>query len=401
MRFPFAGAKAHFSMPTRFVSSGRIAACGLAFAALAGAALAQGAPPAPMVGVANPLQQRVQLWDEYTGRFEAFEQVEVRARVSGYVDQIHFKDGQMVKRGDLLFTIDPRPFQLALEASRAEIARAKAQVQLAETEVERAEGLIRNQTITARDVDQRRSTLAVQRASLLAAEANTKVAELNVEWTQVRAPIDGRISDKRIDVGNLIAGGQSGATLLTTIVRLDPIHFEFDASEADYIRYTRLYASGDRPSGRDTQNPVQVRLSDETEWKRTGKMDFIDNRLNARSGTIRGRAVFENPDQLLTPGTFGRMRLWGGDADVLLVPDAAIVSDQARKVVLVVGPENKAIPKVVELGPMANGLRVVRTGLAKEDRVVIGGLANPMVRPGVVINPQPAEIKAAEAKPVK
>ncbi|MCA1998996.1 MAG: efflux RND transporter periplasmic adaptor subunit [Hyphomicrobiales bacterium] len=362
--------------------------------ATAPAALAQGTPPAPVVGAAQPLQQRVQLWDEYTGRFVPFEQVEVRARVSGYVDKIHFRDGQIVKRGDLLFTIDPRPFQLALEAARAEVARAQAQVQLAENEVERAEGLIRNQTITARDVDQRRSTLAVQRAVLLAAEANAKTAELNVEWTEVRAPIDGRISDKRIDVGNLIAGGQAGATLLTTIVRLDPIHFEFDASEADFLRYSRLSASGDRPSGRNTANPVQVRLSDEKDWKRTGKMDFVDNRINARSGTIRGRAVFDNADQLLTPGTFGRMRLWGGDADVLLVPDAAIVSDQARKVVLVVGPENKVVPKVVTLGPIANGLRVIREGLTAQDRVIITGIANPMVRPGAVVNPQPAEIKA-------
>jgi RND family efflux transporter MFP subunit len=362
--------------------------------ATATAALAQGAPPAPVVGAAQPLQQRVQLWDEYTGRFVPFEQVEVRARVSGYVDKIHFRDGQIVKRGDLLFTIDPRPFQLALEAARAEVARAQAQVQLAENEVERAEGLIRNQTITVRDVDQRRSTLAVQRAVQLAAEANAKTAELNVEWTEVRAPIDGRISDKRIDVGNLIAGGQAGATLLTTIVRLDPIHFEFDASEADFLRYSRLSASGDRPSGRNTANPVQVRLSDEKDWKRTGKMDFVDNRINARSGTIRGRAVFDNADQLLAPGTFGRMRLWGGDADVLLVPDAAIVSDQARKVVLVVGPENKVVPKVVTPGPIAHGLRVIREGLTAQDRVIITGIANPMVRPGAVVNPQPAEIKA-------
>ncbi|MGL5114791.1 MAG: efflux RND transporter periplasmic adaptor subunit, partial [Beijerinckiaceae bacterium] len=358
---------------------------------LSGAAMAQGAPPAPQVTVATPLSQRVAQWDEYTGRFEAFEQVELRARVSGYIDEVHFRDGQLVKKGDLLFTIDPRPFELAVEAARADVARARAQVQLTENDVERAEGLVRNQTITARDVDQRRANLAVARAQLLSAEVAGRSAALNLDWSKVRAPIAGRISDKRVDVGNLISGGQQGATLLTTVVSQDPIHFIFDASEADYLRYTRLLASGERPSGRDNPNPVQVRLADETEWKRTGKMDFVDNVLNARSGTIRGRAVFDNQDTLLTPGTFGRMRLWGGDADVLLIPDSAVVSDQARKIVLAVGPDNKLVPKVVALGPMSDGLRIVRDGLSKDDRIVINGLANPFVRPGSTVAPQPGE----------
>jgi RND family efflux transporter MFP subunit len=368
-----------------------------AFVGSGGMAAAQGAPPAPAVTVAQPLARTISNWDEYTGRFEAVAQVEVRPRVSGFIDLVHFRDGQMVKKGDLLFTIDPRPYQLASEAARAEIARARAQVQLAESDFDRAESLSRNQTITARDVDQRRSSLAVARAALLVAEANLKTQELNVEWTQVRAPIDGRISDKRIDAGNLVAGGQGGnATLLTTIVALDPIHFLFDASEADYLRYSRLFQSGARPSGRDTPNPVQVKLSDETAWNRQGQMDFVDNQLNRRSGTIRGRAVFANADQFLTPGTFGRMRLWAGDAEALLIPDAAIVSDQARKIVLALGPDNKLVPKVVTLGPMADGLRVIREGLAKTDRVVINGLANPFVRPGAVVNPQAGEITIAQ-----
>ncbi len=357
-------------------------------------ALAQGGPPQAMpVQVATPIARKITLWDEYTGRFEAIEQVEVRARVSGFIEQIHFRDGQMVKKGDLLFTIDRRPYQLAAEAAQAEVARAKAQVQLAENEVERAEGLTRNQTITARDLDQRRANLSSARASQAAAEANLKSAELNLEWSQVRAPIDGRISDKRVDIGNLIAGGQAGATLLTTIVKLDPIHFVFDASESDYIRYTRLAAAGQRPSGRETANPVAVRLADETVWARTGKMDFIDNAINARSGTIRGRAIFDNKDMFLAPGTFGRMRLFGGEADALLVPDAVIVSDQTRKIVLVVGGDNKIQPRPVTLGPIVEGLRVVRDGLKPDDRVVISGLANPMIRPGVTIQPMPGEIK--------
>jgi RND family efflux transporter MFP subunit len=371
----------------------------LAFGILAEAAPAWaqqgGPPPAPPVQTANPIARKITQFDEYTGRFEAIEQVEVRARVSGFIDHIHFRDGQMVKKGDLLFSIDPRPYQLAAEAARAEVARARAQVLLGENEVERAEGLTRNQTITARDLDQRRANLSSAKAGQAAAEANLKAAELNLDWSQVRAPIDGRISDKRVDVGNLIAGGQAGATLLTTIVKLDPIHFVFDASESDYIRYARLGASGERPSSRTTSNPVAVRLADEKAWTRTGRMDFIDNAINARSGTIRGRAIFDNKDMFLAPGTFGRLRLYGGEIDALLIPDTVVVSDQTRKIVLVVGPDNKLQPRPVELGAIVDGLRVIRAGLKPDDRVMLTGHANPMIRPGVTVTPVPGEIKPA------
>ena len=352
---------------------------GLSLAPLA--SRAQGAPPAPPVTVAAPLAQKVTQWDEYTGRFEAVERVDLRPRVSGYIEQVHFRDGQVVKKGDLLFTIDQRAYEIALESARADVARA--------------EGLIRNQNITGRDLDQRQANLSVARAQQAAAEAAVKTAALNLEWTQVRAPINGRISDKRVDVGNLVAGGQT-ATVLTTIVQNDPINFVFDASEADYIRYARLTKSGQRPSNRDSNGaiPVQVRLGDETEWKRQGKLDFVDNELNGRSGTIRGRALFENSDQFLTPGSFGRLRLWGGDVDAMLVPDSAIVADQARKVVLTVGPENKVVPKIVTLGGLADGLRVIRDGLKGDEKVIIGGLANPFVRPGAPVTPVPGEIKA-------
>lgn len=207
----------------------------------------------------------------------------------------------------------------------------------------------------------------------------------------MRAPLSGRLSNRRVDPGNLIAGGQSGATLLTTIVAVDPINFTFDASEADYLRYTRLQ------NLREPGTPVRVRLSDERNWNRTGKIDFIDNALNARSGTIRGRAVFANADGMLTPGTFGRLRLFAGEADALLVPDSVIVSDQASKIVLTVGPDNKVVPKPVQLGQISDGLRVVSKGLAPGDKVIVNGLANPMVRPGVAVTPQPTEIKAAAA----
>lgn len=385
-------------MPNRLAKGLARAAWLSALILTSAAALAQGAPPAPPVQVSTPLAKRVTNWDEFTGRFEASEQVEVRARVSGFLDALHFRDGQLVKKGDLLFTIDQRPYQLSVDAARAEVARAKAQVELTQSEVERAEALTQNRTITARDIDQRRANLNSAIGSLQGAEANLKTSELNLEWTQVRAPLAGRISNRRVDPGNLIAGGQSGATLLTTIVASDPIYFTFDASEADYLRYSRLAAEKQRASSRDNATPTQVRLADEREWKRQGRMDFVDNALNARSGTIRGRAVFDNKDEFLTPGTFGRLRLFAGETDALLVPDTVIVSDQANKIVLTVGADNKVVPKPVTLGAISEGLRVVTGGLTPQDKVIIGGLANPMVRPGATVTPQPGEIKVAAAK---
>ncbi|WP_449255525.1 efflux RND transporter periplasmic adaptor subunit, partial [Bosea sp. (in: a-proteobacteria)] len=245
---------------------------GLALAAIAAStglpaseAAAQGAPPAPPVQIAPPLAKRITNWDEYTGRFEASDQVEVRARVSGFIENVHFRDGSLIQKGDLLFTIDQRPYKLAVDVARADVARAKAQVELAQNEVERAEGLTQNRTITARDVDQRRANLNSAIGTLQGAEANLKNAELNLEWTEVRAPLSGRISNRRVDPGNLIAGGQSGATLLTTIVAVDPIYFTFDVSEADYLRYARIANVRDSAS-RNTGTPVQVRLADEPEW---------------------------------------------------------------------------------------------------------------------------------------
>ncbi|TAJ30219.1 efflux RND transporter periplasmic adaptor subunit [Bosea sp. (in: a-proteobacteria)] len=355
---------------------------------------AQGAPPAPPVQVANPLAKRVANWDEYTGRFEASEQVEVRARVSGFIDSVHFRDGALVKKGDLLFTIDQRPYKLAVDVARADVARAKAQVELSQNEVERAEGLTQNRTITARDVDQRRANLNSAIGTQQGAEANLKNAELNLEWTEVRAPISGRISNRRVDPGNLISGGQSGATLLTTIVAVDPIYFTFDVSEADYLRYARM-ANLREGASKDTGTQVEVKLADEAKWDRRGRVNFLDNALNARSATIRGRAVFENKDQFLTPGVFGRLRFYAGESDALLVPDTAISSDQANKVVLTVGPENKVVPKTIVLGPLSEGLRIVRSGLTTEDKVIVGGGANPMVRPGVAVTPHPGQIKVA------
>ncbi|WP_439614022.1 efflux RND transporter periplasmic adaptor subunit [Reyranella sp.] len=376
------------------VSRRLVALAGLSLLSLSTAALAQGGPPAMPVGVSEPVAKRVTQWDEYSGRFEAVASVEVRARVSGFIDKIDFRDGQIVKIGDPLFTIDKRPYEIAVDVADADVARNKAQVDLAELQVNRGASLIASRTITEAEQDSRKSTLAVARAQLKSAEAALRNAQLNLEWTNVTAPIAGRISDRKVDAGNLISGGQSGATLLATIVTLDPIRFVFDISEADHLRYSRLILSGALASSRDGANPVRIRLSDETEWKRTGKVDFVDNAMTARSGTIRVRALVDNKDQLLTPGIFGRLQLFGGEYDALLIPDSAIISDQARKIVFVVGPGDVVQAKPVTLGTLVDGLRVIRSGLAPTDKVVLDGLANPMVRPGAKVVPQKAEITA-------
>lgn len=337
-------------------------------------------PPIPGVTVAHPLAETVPHWDEYTGRFVAVQRVEVRPRVSGAVEKIHFTDGQIVNAGDPLFTIDPRPYQIAVESARADVARMQAQTSMLSKDVVRGESLVGGGAITRRDMDQRRGGSDSARAQLLGAEASLRNAELNLEWTQVRAPISGRVSDRRIDIGNLV---QAGVTLLTTIVTLDPIHFEFDVSESDFLHYARGGVGREKAG----QTPAYVRLADETDWKRKGTIDFLDNQLNVRSGTIRARATLPNKDLFLTPGAFGRVRLNGGDMAALLVPDASIASDQTSKIVLVVTPDHKVVARPVALGPLHKGLRVVLSGLEPSDLVIIAGLANPLVRPGASVAP--------------
>jgi membrane fusion protein, multidrug efflux system len=340
----------------------------------------EGAIPVPSVTVAHPLAETVPRWDEFTGRFAAVQRVELRPRVSGAIEKIHFTDGQIVKAGDLLFTIDPRPYQIAVDSARAEVARMQAQTAMLSKDTARGESLVGGGAITRRDLDQRRGGSDSARAQLLGAEASLHNAELNLEWTQVRAPIGGRVSDRRIDIGNLV---QAGTTLLTTIVKLDPIHFEFDVSEADFLHYARTGAGRQKAS----QTAAFVRLADENDWKRSGMIDFVDNQLNARSGTIRVRALLDNKDFFLTPGAFGRVRVNAGNLSALLVPDAAIVSDQTSKIVYVVTPDQKVATKPVTLGPLHKGLRVVTSGLEPGDLVITAGLANPMVRPGATVAP--------------
>jgi RND family efflux transporter MFP subunit len=355
---------------------------------------ATAAPPAPSVTVARPVQQLITEWDEYTGRFAAVETVEVRARVSGFVDSIHFKEGQKVNRGDLLFIIDRRPYEIAVEQAKADVERAKAKLEIASLDVQRATPLVRSQSLTEREFDTRKSTERDAAGQVGSAEAALKQAQLNLEWTEVRAPTTGLISDRRVDAGNLITGGPSGATLLTVIVSTDPIHFVFDGSEADFLRYLRLAAAGARPSSRYVQNPVSVRLADETDYTHRGRMDFVDNAVNAKTGTIRGRAVFENEDGLLTPGFFGRLRLFGGEHEALLVPDSAIASDQSRKIVFTVAADGTVGTKLVELGPIVEGLRVIRSGLAATDRIVIEGVQR--ARPGGKVVPEDGKIEPSQ-----
>jgi RND family efflux transporter MFP subunit len=356
----------------------------------------QAASPPP-VTVAQPLSKPITEWDEYTGRFEAVQAVDVRARVSGYLTQIAFKDGQIVKAGDLLFVIDPRPYQAALDEAKATLARAQTQQELANVDLDRVARLLPSRAVSQQDYDTRLQKKKDADAAVLGAEASVRSSELDLSFTQIVSPIGGRVSAKNIDVGNLVTGGNSGsATLLTTVVSLNPIRFTFDASEAAYLRYNRLAQNGQRASSRDVANPVYVRLADETEWKRRGKMDFVDNQVNAKTGTIRGRAIFSNDDLFLTPGVFGRLRLLSQpEHSALLVPDSAILSDQSRKVVVLVSPDGMAEFKPVVLGPIVDGLRVVREGLTPEDRLVIEGLQR--VRPGAKVDPKDGRIQSLTA----
>lgn len=324
--------------------------------------------PLPTVTVSQPIQRSIVEWDDYVGRFEASQAVEIRPRVSGALTGIHFKDGQIVRKGQLLFTIDPRPFAASLAEARARVASAATALSLAHADLARANRLIADQAVSAEEVDSLRARVQSAEAALAAARAQAQARRLDVEFTQVRAPITGRVSDRRADIGNLVSGDSAAnATVLTTVNALDPIYFSFDGSEALYLKQRRQKDGSDR---------VEIRLQDESGYRWKGKVDFTDNTLDNGSGTIRGRAVVHNADYFLTPGMFGNMRLAAGGAHrALLVPDAAVVSDQARKVVYVVtGRDGSVEARPVEAGPLINGLRVIRSGLKPKDRVVISGM---------------------------
>lgn len=333
--------------------------------------------PLPTVTVSLPVEKSIVEWDDYVGRFEASQAVEIRPRVSGALVAIHFKDGQIVHKGQLLFTIDPRPFAATLAEARARVASAATALTLARADLARANRLIADQAVSAEEVDSLKARVQSAEAAVAAARAQVQARRLDVEFTQVRAPITGRVSDRRVDIGNLVSGDSAAnATVLTTVNALDPIYFAFDGSEALYLKQRRQTAGSDQ---------VEIRLQDEADYKWKGKVDFTDNALNNGAGTIRGRAVLHNADYFLTPGMFGNMRLAAGGAHrALLVPDAAVVTDQARKIVYVVkGRDGSVEARPVEAGALVGGLRVIRSGLQPQDRVVISGVQYAATAPKV------------------
>lgn len=347
----------------------------------------------PEVTVATPLVKKVQEWDEYTGRFEAVEYVELRARVSGYLDGIHFRDGEMVQKGQLMFTIDPRPYEIAIDQAQGALDKARAQATLAGLEADRAAKLVGNSVVSRSTFDQRQQEKESADADVAEAQARLEQAKLDLTFTKISAPVAGRTSNRRVDVGNLVMGDLDASTALTTIVTLNPIYFVFDSSEADYLRYQQLARAGERQSSRDAPNPVYVRLTDEAGWPHQGHMDFVDNVVDRSTGTIRGRAIFENSDLQLTPGVFGRLRIVGsGEYDAIMVPDEAIMSDQSDKIVYVIGDDGTVAVRKLQLGPVIDGLRVVRSGLDPKERVVINGLMR--ARPGGKVTPTDGRIEA-------
>lgn len=343
-------------------------------------------PPPPEVNVATPTIRTITDWDEYTGQFDAVEGVEVRARVSGYLVRSHFREGTLVRRGQLLFTIDPRPFQAQVARAEADLQAALTRRDLAQADLGRAEFLLKEEAISKEEFDSRTQARRETIAAVAAAEATLQQAKLDLGFTRVTAPISGRVGAREVTSGNLVSGSGGQATLLTTIFALDPIEFIFTADEAAYLKYRRQAREGTRPSSRDIANPVMLRLQDEEEFVHSGRMSFVDNAIDTQTGTVEGRALFDNPDGLFIPGMFGRLRLLGsGEYEAMLVPDDAILSDQSDKIVLIVDEENVVRPRTVELGQVLDdGMRVIASGIERTDRVIVGGLMR--ARPGVNVS---------------
>ena len=353
--------------------------------ATTGLALAQGTPPAPpSVTVAKPVVKDIIERTDFIGRFEAVDQVDIRARVSGYIDKIHFEDGTLVKAGDLLFTIDPRPYRNALEQAQATVTSSQVRLEFAQSDLDRAEQLRRTGNVSDQVFDQRRQAFLTGKAELDRAQAALRQAQLDVEFTAVKSPLTGRLSRRLVSEGNLVNANE---TILTNVLTLDPIQFYFDVDERSYLAYSRQTQGGTRTSSNGSANEVLLTLTDERLGQRKGQLDFVDNRLDAASGTIRARAIFANKDLFLTPGLFGRVTIGASDPySAVLLPDEAIGSDQDRRVAYVLGENNVVSLRPVRVGPRIDGYRVIREGLKGDETVVVNGLVR--VRPGAPITPQ-------------
>ena len=358
---------------------------------------AQTAPqtPAPQVSVANALARDVTEWDEFTGRLEAVESVEVRPRVTGYIESVNFAEGSTVNKGDLLFVIDPRPYRAELSKAEAELARAVARAELAVSDEARSEKLLDIKAVSREEYDSRVNGSREAKADVAAARAAVDSAKLNLEFTRITAPISGRVSKAVVTSGNLVTGGSNAATLLTTVVSLDPMYVTFEGDEQIYLKYAELSRRGERSSSRDAANPVLMGLANENGYPHHGAMVFVDNQVDPRTGTIRARASFENKDGYLTPGLFARVKLLGHNSyRAVLVDDRAIGTDQSQKFVYVIDAENKVTYRPVKVGRLDDGLRIVQQGLQPGETVVVNGLQR--VRPGVVVAPERVAMDARE-----
>jgi RND family efflux transporter MFP subunit len=371
---------------TRLLSVSTMAVVIAAILAACGKTEAQnaGGPPPPQVTVAQVLAKEINEWDELSGRVEATDFVEIRPRVNGYLTSVNFQAGSMVKKGDLLFAIDARPFKAEAARADADLRRAETARELAKSEVQRAEKLVAVKAISQQEFDQRVAAVREAESQAKSAQAALNAANLNVEYAAIRAPISGRVSRAEITVGNLVSAGQ---TMLTTVASQDPVHVYFDVDEQQYLKYVSLARTGERPSSRDKRNAISMGLANEDGFPHQGYVDFVDNRLDTRTGTMRGRAVFDNKQGRFTPGLFAKLKLVGsGTYNAMLINERAVGTDQSKKFVLVVDKENKATYRPVKLGPMVDGLRVVREGLQAGETIIVNGLQR--VRPGMVVNPQ-------------
>lgn len=358
----------------------------------------QAPPPPPLVTVAQVLEKKVKEWDEFTGRMQAVETVEIRPRVSGYIDKVAFTEGSQVKRGELLFVIDPRPYKAEYDRAAADVKRYKTALDLGRIELVRVQRLKDSGAVSEEELDERKSAVAQGEANVAGAEAALETASLNLGFTRVTSPIDGRVSRAEVTRGNLVTGGGNGGTLLSSVVSLDPIYLYFDGDEQTYLRYTQMARSGERPSSRNAPNPVQVGLANEEGFPHAGTMDFVDNQLNPQTGTIRARAVLPNKDGFFTPGLFARVQLLGsGEHQAILIEDRAVNTDQSQKYVLLLGANNQIEYRAVKLGRIIDGLRVVNQGLRPGDVIVVNGAQR--VHPGVTVTPQRVTMGANGAKP--